>query len=191
MSFGRYQESVGGEKEDDSSGTEDCLPETSPIFTAMMDFICEKFPKLNQVLLQLCAHLGIHINYDESCLQPAQEIVYLGVNVRTPLLKAFPTQTQVDNHLSHLQASVESRLLITKEWLTLQGHMASLTHLVPGAQLHMWSLCTHFLTFNDKVQQTLCWAEDRAIVLKPQFISGSRNVVTDSLSRKSQVISME
>ncbi|MPC56841.1 hypothetical protein E2C01_050807 [Portunus trituberculatus] len=34
-----------GEKEDDFSGSEGYLPESSPTFTAMMDFIFEKFPE--------------------------------------------------------------------------------------------------------------------------------------------------
>ncbi|MPC82101.1 hypothetical protein E2C01_076746 [Portunus trituberculatus] len=38
-------ESVVGEKEDDSMGSEDHLLESSPTFTAIMDFVCEKFPE--------------------------------------------------------------------------------------------------------------------------------------------------
>ncbi|MPC17309.1 hypothetical protein E2C01_010160 [Portunus trituberculatus] len=49
----------------------------------------------------------------------------------------------------------------------------------------------HSLTLNDEVQRMLRWAEDRAIVLRPQLISGSHNTVADSLSQESQVISME
>ncbi|MPC56255.1 hypothetical protein E2C01_050208 [Portunus trituberculatus] len=95
-----------------------------------------------------------------------QEIVYLGVNIRTPLLKAFLTQTQVDNLLSHLQAFMDSRLLTTKEGI-------------------------HLSTLNNEAQQKLHWADDRAIVFRPQFISGSRNVMANSLSQELQVISTE
>ena len=38
---------------------------------------------LTQVLLQLCVRLGICINYDKSCLHPAQELGFLGVNIWT------------------------------------------------------------------------------------------------------------
>ena len=43
-----------------------------------------------QVLLRLCAQLGIRINFNKSCLHPAQELVFLGVNILTLHLKAFP-----------------------------------------------------------------------------------------------------
>ncbi|MPC32053.1 hypothetical protein E2C01_025356 [Portunus trituberculatus] len=45
MSLGGYWKSVCGEKEGNSSGSEDCLPESFPTFTAMMDFVCEKLPE--------------------------------------------------------------------------------------------------------------------------------------------------
>ena len=50
-----------------------------------------------QTLLQLCARLGVCINMDKSTLQPAQRMVFLGVNILSPHLKA-----QVDNLLALL-----------------------------------------------------------------------------------------
>ena len=269
-----------------------------------------------QVLLRLCARLGVRINFDKSALQPAQEMTFLGVDIQTPPLKAFPTRARVDHLLSLLQAFLASQRPTAKEWLTLLGHMASLIHLVPGAQLRMrslqfrprsqwsratqddsvriswtpdnlpdlywWTLesnlltgedlqdvspdfllytdastqgwgCsllhhtagglwseeestlhinllelravrlalvhfqhllqgktvgvfadnttalaylshqggTHSSTLNEEAQQTLRWAESRSISIRTQFISGTRNVVADSLSRRHQILSSE
>lgn len=93
-----------------------------------------------QLLLRLCAQLGIRINFEKFCLHPAQEMVYLGVGIQSIPLKAFPMWARVDNILSLLQDFLDSRHPTAKEWQTLLGHMASLFHLVPGAQLRMRSL---------------------------------------------------
>ncbi|MPC61289.1 hypothetical protein E2C01_055358 [Portunus trituberculatus] len=50
--WGGYWESVSGEKEDDSSGSEDRLLESSPAFAAMMYFIYEKFPEACDLVVQ-------------------------------------------------------------------------------------------------------------------------------------------
>ena len=50
---------------------------------------------------------------------------------------------------------------------------------------------THSSALNDEAQRTLRWEESKSISLRTQFISGSRNVVADSLSRRSQVLSTE
>ena len=49
----------------------------------------QKANNSTQVLLQLYTWLGICINPAKSCLHPAQEMVFLGVNIRTPPLRAF------------------------------------------------------------------------------------------------------
>ena len=67
-------------------------------------------------------------------------MTFLGVDILTPLLKAFPTRSRIDHLLSLLQAFLASQRPTAKVWLCLLGHMASLIHLVPGAQLRMRSL---------------------------------------------------
>ena len=96
-----------------------------------------------QVLLWLCAWLGICINFDKSYLRPGEELVFLGVNIMTPPLKAFLMQTQLDNLIYHFQVFLNSPHPTAKEGITLLGHMAFLIHLVPGAQLQMQSLQFH------------------------------------------------
>ena len=44
---------------------------------------------------------------------------------------------------------------------------------------------------NNEVQRTLRWAVSRSITIGIQFISGTRNVVEDSLIRRHQVLSTE
>ena len=45
-----------------------------------------------QTLLQLCTRLGVRINMEKSSLQPAQRMVFLGVDILSSRLKAFPSQ---------------------------------------------------------------------------------------------------
>ena len=78
------------------------------------------------VLLRLCARLGVRINFDKFVLRPAQEMTFLGVAIQSPL-KAFPSRALVDHLLSLLQAFLDPRRPTVKEWLTLIGHMTSLS----------------------------------------------------------------
>ena len=40
---------------------------------------------------------------------------------------------------------------------------------------------------NKEAQEILRWAEDHAVILRPQFLAGSRNVIADSLSRPNEI----
>ena len=50
---------------------------------------------------------------------------------------------------------------------------------------------THSSVLNAEAQRTLRWAEAHSITIRTQFVRGTRNVVADSLSWGSQVISTE
>lgn len=100
----------------------------------------QKAQDSTQTLLQLCARLGVRINTEKSSLQPTQRMTFLGVDIVTSPLRAFPTRARVDNLLSLLQAFLGSPHPTVNEWMCLLGHMASLIHLVPGARLRMRSL---------------------------------------------------
>ena len=50
---------------------------------------------------------------------------------------------------------------------------------------------THSIPLNGEAQRILRWAEEKSIFIQTQFISGIRNVVADSLSRRNQVLSTE
>ena len=50
---------------------------------------------------------------------------------------------------------------------------------------------TKSLDLYQLVRQILCWAEERNVSLIPQYISGAKNVMADSLSRRGQVLPTE
>lgn len=93
-----------------------------------------------RILLELCSSLGVVINWEKSDLCPTQEKTFLGVEIHSTLLKAFPTQTRINNFMSLLDPFLSTRLPKAREWLALLGHMASLIHLIPGARRRMRSL---------------------------------------------------
>ena len=141
-----------------------------------------------QILLWLCARVGICINFNKTCLRP----VFLGVNILTPPLKAFPTWTLIDNLFFHLRAFSDSPHLTAKERLTLLSYMASLIYLVAGAQLRMQSLQFHLrsqwssFTHDDSVW--IAWTPDNLMdlhwwMLESNLLAGSdlRDVSLDFL----------
>ena len=67
----------------------------------LLVLFCQEALNSTQFLLWLCAWLGIRINFDKLCLQLAPELVFPGVNFRTPL-KAFLMQIWLGNLLYHL-----------------------------------------------------------------------------------------
>ena len=91
-------------------------------------------------LLALCARLGIAVNWEKSFLHPAQEITFLGVDIHSRTLRAFPTRARIDRFLALLDQFLEVRCPVAKQWMVLLGHMSSLTHLVPGSRRRMRSL---------------------------------------------------
>lgn len=80
----------------------------------------------------LCTCLNININYDKSHLEPTQMIIYLGMDIHSPLLRVFSSQERIDNLLQVLYNLMSSLRQPAKTWLSLLRHMSSLTHLVPG-----------------------------------------------------------
>ena len=91
-------------------------------------------------LLRLCASLGIQVNWEKSSLIPSQTRIYLGMEIRSRLLKVFPTRQRLENLHLHVKAFLSVHSPPAKAWLTLLGHMSSLLHLVPGARRRMRSL---------------------------------------------------
>ena len=56
-----------------------------------------------EVVLGLCTQLGIVLDYDKSNLTPKQEAIYLGMRIRTIVLKAFPTQKRIETRQTCLE----------------------------------------------------------------------------------------
>ena len=91
-------------------------------------------------LLQLCADLGIQVNLSKSSLQSTQRLDYLGMTLQSTPLRAFPTQARIHKVLclvDEFSSSPEQPLSL---WRSLLGVMSSLSTLIPGSRLRMWSL---------------------------------------------------
>ena len=91
-------------------------------------------------LLRLCSDLGIQVNLSKSSLQPTQHLDYLGMTLQSAPLRAFPTQARIQKVLclvDEFSSSPEQPLSL---WRSLLRVMASLSTLIPGSRLRMWSL---------------------------------------------------
>ena len=91
-------------------------------------------------VLQLCAELGILVNLEKSSLVPTQTIPYLGIDLNSSILRAFPMKKRIDGLLSLIEEFLSSEWQPAELWRSLLGHLASMTLLVPGARLRMRSL---------------------------------------------------
>ncbi|XP_045104399.1 uncharacterized protein LOC123499932 [Portunus trituberculatus] len=101
-------------------------------------------------LLRLCASLGIQVNWENSSFSPSQTRIYLGMEIRSPLLKVFPTQKRLENLQLQIKTFLSVQSPPAKAWLTLLGHMSSLLHLIPGARRRMRSLQFRLSQFWDR-----------------------------------------
>ena len=86
-----------------------------------------------EFLLDLCASLGIQINWDKSSLVPSQSRTYLGMEIWSTLLKVFPTRERLGNLCRQVESFLSVHSPPARDWLILLGHMSSLIHLIPGA----------------------------------------------------------
>ena len=86
---------------------------------------------MKEVVLGLCTQLGIVLDYDKSNLTPKQEAIYLGMRIRTIVLKAFPTQKRIETLQTCLEEFLgqESPLVFMRH--RLLGYLNSLIPLVP------------------------------------------------------------
>ena len=95
----------------------------------------EQIVQARDFLLSLCDHLGVLVNLSKSSLHPTQTIDYLGMSLHSSPLRAFPTQTRIQNVLSLVSEFTSSPTPPLPLWRSLLGVMSSLTPLIPGARL--------------------------------------------------------
>ena len=88
-------------------------------------------------LLSLCSNLGIRVNWEKSSLTPEQEKTFLGMVIRSPLLRVFPTQARIRGIQDLLHSFLSCPSPPAAHWMRLLGHMSSLIHLVPGSRRRM------------------------------------------------------
>ena len=96
--------------------------------------------RARDLVLNLCHDLGIIINYEKSYLSPSQTSSYLGMAIRSPILRAFPTQERVQKLLSQIEEFLSCRQQGVISWRSLLGRLSSLCLLVPEGCLCMRSL---------------------------------------------------
>ena len=91
-------------------------------------------------VLNLCQDLGIVVNMTKSHLEPSRLATYLGIQLDSTTLRAFPTQQRREK----LQSLLSEFLLQNPEpalvWLQLLGHLTSMTQLIPGGRLRCRSM---------------------------------------------------
>ena len=88
----------------------------------------------------LCHQLGIQINIPKSSLTPPQLLDYLRMKVRTGPLRVFLTLKCVQKLSSLLQSFLSGSVHPLSVWRQLLGVMSSISALIPGVRLRMWSL---------------------------------------------------
>ena len=96
-----------------------------------------------EFLLNLCASLGIQVNWGKSRLTPSQSMIHLGMEIQSTLLKVFPTQERLENLHRQIESFLSVQSPPARAWLILLGHMSSLIHLIPGARRRMRGLQLH------------------------------------------------
>ena len=81
-------------------------------------------------------HLS-HCNLTKSSLVPTQSLVYLGMEIRSLPFIARPTPARVSNLLRLIEEFLYTQSPPAFLWRRLQGHLSSLTLLVPSGMLRM------------------------------------------------------
>ena len=122
-----------------------------------------------ETILSLCYDLGIVVNKDKSNLVPSQRVLYLGMIIGSVTEGASPAQPRVEKLLSIGNEFLSSRRQPISSWRIWLGGHSSLTQLVPGSRLRMWSLQltlhrswyqvddTVLIQWDDLCYQDLCW----------------------------------
>ena len=91
--------------------------------------------RAKQFILDLAAKMGFVINYVKSCLEPQQEVVYLGMLINSVKFWVFPTEKRVNNSLLIIKKFLDVNQLPAHDFQVLLGHMSSMERFVPGARL--------------------------------------------------------
>ena len=97
----------------------------------------EEVLRARDQVLALCDQLGITINLEKSCLIPSQTAMYLGMDIVSPSLRAFPTTKRIATLQTQVAEFLSCRRQSFKSWRALLGRLSSLCQLVPGARLQM------------------------------------------------------
>ena len=91
-------------------------------------------------LLQVCEELGLQVNFRKSSLIPSQDMTYLGMQIQSVRFITKPTATLVGNLLKIIEEFLSSLGPPAALCRRLVDHLSSLSLLVKGGLLRMWSL---------------------------------------------------
>ena len=93
-------------------------------------------------VLSLYQDLGITgiVILSKSSLVLTQTIVYLGIKIELQTFLASPTPLRIEKSFSIAEEFLSSKVQSAKFWRVLLGHLASLTHLIPGGRLQLRTL---------------------------------------------------
>lgn len=138
-----------------------------------------------ETLLSLCHALNITINWEKSDLKPKQTVTFLGMEIFSTTLKAFPSQKRISKLLDTIGTFLSQNCPPVQDWLILLGHLSSLSHLVPGGRRRMrnlqlqlsrhWDRKTASRSFqvplSQEVQHDLQWWSDSSNLLQGQSLA--------------------
>ena len=93
-----------------------------------------------RVVLNLCQELGIVVNPMKSNFVPSQRVLYLGTILDSRSFVASPSPDRIARLLSLGDKFLSSVRQPASCWQSLLGTLSSLSHLVLGGRLRMWSL---------------------------------------------------
>ena len=91
-------------------------------------------------VLDLCRQLGIVVNHAKSHLIPSCSATYLEMYLKSPSLKAFPSQERVSTLRLQIDKFLSCRQQGVIAWRSLLGQLSSLYLFVPVGRLRMRSL---------------------------------------------------
>jgi len=94
-------------------------------------------------MVDLCAQLGLLVNLDKSDLVPSYQFDFLGATFNLDLCRVFPKQDNILKLQAKLQLFLQSLSRTAREWQSLLGSMASQSHFILYARLHMRPLQWH------------------------------------------------
>ena len=113
----------------------------------------------------------------KSSLVPSQRMVYLGMVLVSPSLRAFPTPRRIETIREQITGFLSSRRQSVVTWCALLGRLTSLCHLVPGGRLRLRSLQLCLRKSCDFVDESVSVEWTDMIRSDLLWWSGARNIL--------------
>ena len=146
-------------------------------------------------ILNLCAELGIVVNFPKSSLDPQQVFEFLGTEYRTMPFLCFPSRDRFNRLSAMTQQFLSNTTLPARVWMSLIGTLKSLDFQVPLGRLHRRGIQQEFLAkwnreslaqklqISTAVKQQLVWWTKEENVMTGQSLTPFKpevNIFTDA-----------